>query len=87
MSTFSPSLCHRKLAFVSGVKHSDSKWYLSSLLASLASSVVMLLIENDSYGSSRVPVEVSFAQGNVRDELNRTRNKPITEVKLNNKPI
>lgn len=47
----------------------------------------MLLIENDSYGASIVPVEVSFAQGRVRDELSGTGNKPITEVKLNNKPI
>lgn len=47
----------------------------------------MFLIETDSYGASRVPVEISFAQGNERDELNGTGYKPITEVKLNNKPI
>lgn len=47
----------------------------------------MFLIETDSYGASRVPLEVSFAQGSERDELNETGNKPITEVKLNNKPI
>jgi len=47
----------------------------------------MFLIETDSYGASRVPVEVSFAQGGERDELYETRNKLITEVKLNSKLI
>lgn len=47
----------------------------------------MFLIETDSYGASRVPVEESFAQGSKKDELNEAGIKPITEVKLNNKPI
>lgn len=87
VSAFLPSLCHRKLAFVSVVKHANLNWYLSSLLASWTSSVVMLLIETDSYHPSRVPVEASLAQGSEKDELNETRNKPTTEVKLNNKSI
>lgn len=47
----------------------------------------MFLIETDSYHPSRAPVEVSLAQGSEKDELIETRNKPTTEVKLNNKPI
>lgn len=47
----------------------------------------MFLIETDSYSASRLPVEVSFAQGSKRDEPSETGNKPITEVKLNNKRI
>lgn len=45
----------------------------------------MFLIETDSCGASRVPVEVSFAKASKKDEFNEKRNKPITEVKLNNK--
>lgn len=47
----------------------------------------MFLIETDSYSASRLPVEVSFAQGSERDELGETGNKPITEVKPNNRCI